>query len=78
MEQKSVLFYSSRLLDNEPRERRKRRDPIVHCKVLLRSLHHLNKLKVINYPFEIPLDTQHDLLSETILFGGDLYRRLGD
>ena len=40
----------------------------------------LNKLTVIIYPFEIPLDgTQHDLLSETILFGDDLYRsRVGD
>ena len=31
---------------------------------------------MINYPFEIPPDTQQDLLSETIL-SGDLYRRLG-
>ena len=70
------------MLDNdEPREWRKRRDPVVHCRVL-RSLHStvLDKLKLINYPFEIPPpDTQHDLLSETILFGDDLYRsRLGD
>ena len=27
----------------------------------------MKKLKVINYPFEIPSDTQHDLLSKTIL-----------
>ena len=54
--------------------------PIVTCNgVLRRSLNStvLNKLKVINYPFEIPPDTQHDLRSETILFGDDLYRRLG-
>ena len=34
---------------------------------------------MISYPFfEIPSDSQHDLLSETILFGGDVHRsRLG-
>ena len=32
---------------------------------------------MIKYPFEIPPDKQHDL-SETILFGDDLYRMLGD
>ena len=37
----------------------------------------LNRLKVINYHYEISSDdTQHDILSETILFG-DLYCRLG-
>ena len=40
----------------------------VHCTIV-------NKLKVINYPFEIVPDTHNDFLSETILFG-DLYRRL--
>ena len=38
----------------------------VHCTIL-------NKLKGINYPFEIPPNTQHDL-GETVLFGDDLYR----
>ena len=37
----------------------------------------LHKPKVINYPFEIPPDTQNDhLLSKTILFGDNLYRTL--
>ena len=36
----------------------------------------LDKPKVANYSLQILLDTQdHELLSETILFGDDLYRR---
>ena len=34
----------------------------------------LKKIQVINYPFEIPSDTQPELLSETYLLGDDLPR----
>ena len=42
--------------------------------VEFRYIHYtiLNKFKLIKYPFEIPSDTRHDHLSDTILFDQDL------